>query len=128
MCEGKLSMHIPDEMIMLLKDIVFTLQMGVFNDRVHATFATRCQDLRFALELLRASILEPGYAASSLTGVKEKLKVNYEELKHNMWAPLQHEFPRDLSGGDYRVGRENLDTLLALSRDDLLAWHKNYLN
>ena len=126
--EGGLTKHGPEEIITLLKDKFFTLQLGILNDRTQATISTRSQDLRFALELLRASILEPGYSEPALMGIREKIKVNDEELKHNMWAPLQHEFPRDLSGQDYRVGRENLETLLSLSREDLLSWHKKYLS
>lgn len=126
--EGGLARHAPEEIITLLKDKFFSMQLGILGDRAQATISTRSQDLRFALELLRANILEPGYSPSALSGIKEKIKVNYEELKHNMWAPLQHEFPRDLSGQDHRVGREDLKTLLSINREDLLSWHKKYLS
>jgi len=126
--EGGLAQHAPEELVTLLQDKFFRMQMGLFNDRIQATIATRGQDLRFALELLRANILDPGYSPQALMGLKEKIKVSFEEFKHNMWAPLQHEFPRDLSRHDYRIGRQNLKNLLDISREDLLSWHKKYLH
>jgi zinc protease len=126
--EGGLAKHQPQEIISLLETKFMRMNMAIFADRIQATIQTREQDLRFALELLRASIVEPLYAESALTRVREKIKLNDEELKHDMWAPLQLDFPKALTRQDHRVGREKLDSLLAVSRDDLLTWHKKYIS
>lgn len=125
--EGGLTKHPPEQIPELLKDKYMSSSFGIFADRLQETVVTRKQDLRFALELMRAYLYDPLYASSTLGRSHENIKIAYEELKHNMWSPLQHDFPRELSGRDHRVGQAPLEDMLAVSREDLLAWHKHFL-
>lgn len=128
LADGGLKKHPPEQMPNLLKDKFFQGSFSVFDDRIQLNVATRSKDVRFALEYVRAYIVDPLYSETTLNRLKENIKIDFRDLEHNIWAPLQHEFVRDLTNNDHRVGRPTLDDLLKMTREDLLSWHQKFVS
>jgi zinc protease len=125
--EGGLNKHPPEEIPHLLLDKHLSIQFNVFDDSIEARAVSRKKDLRFALEFLKAFITDPMYAETSLNRLKERLKINYSEIVHDIWAPINHDFIKAISNDDFHLGRIPLDDLLSVTRDELLVWHKKYI-
>lgn len=125
--EGGLKKHPPEEVERLWNGRVSSFRLNILPTRLQTTIVTRKEHLRFALEIISAYLYDPLYADKVLALTKEKIKLSYEGSKRDMWAPLHHDFPRTLSADDHRVGHSKLEDLLAISRDDLLAWHHQFI-
>jgi zinc protease len=124
---GGLAKHTQEDLISLRRDKLININFNLHFDRLQAHISTRREDLRFALELLRATLEDPAYAETALSRTKEQLKIDYAELKNNIWRPFKDDFPKAIYNNDYRIGLKSLEDLLAVKRSDLLEWHKKYL-
>jgi zinc protease len=125
--DGGLIKHPSEQVAALLLDKWLGMSLGVFERRIQASIATRNKDLRFALELARAYILDPLYDEKALSRAKEKISAFYAQLPHSIDAPLQHDFLRAMTNNDYRVGQPELAEFLSITREEMLAWHKKHL-
>lgn len=126
--QGGLGKHPPEEIPALFLDKYVHAGFHVMDNRVHASIATRNQDLRFVLSYIYALITDPMYSDVTISRVKEATMVQYQTLKHNILEPLQDDFSRALTKNDFRVGRVPLAELLSVSREELIAWHQKYLS
>lgn len=125
--QGGLNQNSAADIVKITNNKYFNLNLVLYDNRIQATIVTRKADLRFALELARAYITDPHYDEIAINRLKEQVKVQYAELGHKLWKPLQHDFIKALTNNDYRVGLVPIETILNASRDDLLAWHKKYI-
>lgn len=125
--QGGLGKHPPEHLPSLFLNKIVTTSLAVRDNRIQATIHTRNQDFSFMVAFMRALILDPLYSEVALKRIKEALAINYQSSAHNMLEPLAHSFLKELTEGDYRVGRVPLEMLQSITRDDLLAWHKKYI-
>lgn len=125
--EGGLGKHDPKDLIRITKDKYFSLSLAIFDNRIQATLNTRNRDLKFAIELARAFIIDPQYSESAVERIKEQIKILYAQREHQLWSPLEHQFLKTLTNNDYRVGLSKLNDLMSITHDDLLAWHHKYI-
>jgi zinc protease len=126
--EGGLSLHPPKEIPILLSNKQLSLSLAILDNRLQATIATRNQDVPFALQLIKAFIMDPGYAETALSRMKEQIKTQYAELEHSILTPLQNDFLKAITKNDSRVGFIPLNNLLSITRSDLLSFHQRYIS
>jgi zinc protease len=74
------------------------------------------------LQLIAASLADPGYRPESLRLARKNIGEAYNELAHSTEGPLQTEIPRLLAGGDSRFGLPPRDVLLARTLAEEKTW------
>lgn len=124
---GGLKKHSWKEIIQLTNDKVIRLWPRSSLESLGLYGVTRAEDFRFSLELMRAFLTEPDFNISALNQAKNQAQLSYEEAQHLISWPLQLSFPSLLTKNDPRAIRASLPLIQKVERDDLLSWHKKWV-
>jgi len=80
------------------------------------------EDLDLEMQLLTASISDPGYRPESLRVARKRIEAAYLSFEHTEEGPLELEVAKLLAGGDPRFGLPPKDQMMALNLDEMRAW------
>jgi len=83
---------------------------------------TNKEDLVLELQLLAASISDPGYRAEAMRVARKRIDEAYLAFSHTERGPLSLEVPKLLSSGDPRFALPPKDEMMSRSLDELRAW------
>ena len=83
---------------------------------------TNKEDLALELQLLAASISDPGYRAEAMRVARKRIDEAYLAFSHTERGPLSLEVPKLLSSGDPRFALPPKDEMMSRSLDELRAW------
>jgi zinc protease len=80
------------------------------------------EDLALEMQLLTASITDPGYRPESLRVARKRIEAAYLSFEHTEGGPIELEVARMLASGDSRFGLPPKDAMMALNLDEMRAW------
>jgi zinc protease len=83
---------------------------------------TNREDLALELQLITASIADPGYRPESLRVARKRIESAYLRFEHTEDGPFATEVPKILASGDPRFGLPSKDAMMAFNLDDMKAW------
>jgi zinc protease len=83
---------------------------------------TNKEDLALELQLLTATIADPGYRPEALRVARKLIGEAYLSYDHTLQGPMQLEVLRLLASGDPRFGLPSKDEMMARNLDELKAW------
>ena len=83
---------------------------------------TNPQNLLFELQLLTASIADPGYRPEAQRVARGRIEAAYQSFAHSERGPLALQVPKLLAGGDPRFGLPARTEMMARTLDELRAW------
>ncbi len=119
---GGLGKHSEDELRRILagRNVGVGLQVG--DDALVFSGQTTPDDLRLQLELLAASISDPGYRPEAQLSARRRLEPVYTRLATDPAGPLNLEVPKALASGDPRFGVPVREQAMARTLEELRAW------
>jgi zinc protease len=80
------------------------------------------EDLALEMQLLTASVADPGYRPESLRIARKRIEAAYLSFEHTEGGPIELEVERMLASGDSRFGLPPKDAMMALNLDEMKAW------
>ncbi len=83
---------------------------------------TNTLNLAFELQLLAASIADPGYRPEAQRVARSRIEAAYQSFAHSERGPLALQLPRLLANGDPRFGLPSKDEMMARTLDEEKAW------
>jgi zinc protease len=83
---------------------------------------TNAQNLVFEMQLLAASIADPGYRPEAQRVARGRIEAAYRSFAHSERGPLALQVPRLLACGDPRFGLPAREEMMARNLDELKAW------
>jgi zinc protease len=83
---------------------------------------TNPQNLLFEMQLLAASIADPGYRPEAQRVARGRIEAAYQSFARSERGPLALQVPRLLAGGDPRFGLPARAEMMARTLDELKAW------
>jgi zinc protease len=83
---------------------------------------TNPRNLLFELQLLTASIEDPGYRPEAQRVARGRIDAAYQSFARSERGPLALQVPRLLAGGDPRFGLPARGEMMARTLDELKAW------
>ena len=118
---GGLAKHSNDDLKQILagKNVGSTLTIG--DDAFTFSGATTPMDVTTQLQLMSASIMDPGYREEALWQFQKAIPMMYQELKHTTAGPAQ-EMEAWLHGGDSRFGIAPIGKLSSYTIEDAKKW------
>jgi zinc protease len=118
---GGLGKHSTDELQQILagKNVDVTLTIG--EDAFTLSGKTTPDDLEMQLQLLCASLLDPGYRDEALRQFKAALPMIDQQLKHSQAGP-QTQIEAWMHGNDVRYMMPPTSVLAGYTADDVKQW------
>ena len=119
---GGLGKHSDDELRRILagRNVGVGLQVG--EDALVFSGQTTPADLALQLQLLAASISDPGYRPEAQLGARRRMEPFYARLATDPSGPLGLQVPKVLASGDHRFGIPAREDAMARTLDELRAW------
>lgn len=119
---GGLGQHSADDLQRLLAGKTVGSSFAVANDAFQFGGTTNRQDLLLQLQLLCASITDPGFRPEAARKFLQGAEAFYTRGANTVDWPLQTEAPRLLAAGDKRFGIPDKADLLARTVAEAKAW------
>jgi zinc protease len=119
---GGLGQHDINELGRALAGRSVGVGFGVDETAFVFSGGTTRADLLPQLQLSCAWVSDPGYRPEAFRQLARSLDGFYRGLAHDVQAPLHHQVPRLLSGGDGRFGLPPQEKLSAYTGEDVRRW------
>ncbi len=119
---GGLGKHSADDLRRLLAGRNVGIGLQVADDALVLSGQTTPADLALQLQLLAATIADPGYRPEAETSARRQIEPLYKRLASDPTGPLTLDVPRLLASGDPRFGLPSRDAALARTLAELRAW------
>lgn len=117
-----LGQHDPDELRRLTAGRQVGATFSVGENAFVLRGSTTPDDLLLQLDLMRATLVDPGWREEALAEVRRGLPPIFEQLAHDPSGPLQLSFLRRLHSGDPRFALPPREALEAVTLDEIRAW------
>jgi len=119
---GGLGKHSEDELRRILagRNVGVGFQAG--DDAFVFTGQTTPADLALQLQLLAASISDPGYRPEAQLSARRRLEPVYTRLATDPAGPLNLQIPKILASGDPRFGVPAREQAMARTLEELRTW------
>jgi len=118
---GGLGKHSVDELQQVLAGKNVGVSLNIGEDAFLLEGKTTPQDIELQLQLMCASLIDPGYREEALRQLRASLPMLEQQLKHTKAGP-QVEIQSWMHGGDYRYSMPDIKTLASYGIDDVKAW------
>lgn len=118
---GGLRKHSNDELAEILAGRNVSVSLGIDGDAFVLSGTTTPDDLLLQLQLMAASITDPGYRPEAYWQFKKSIPVLFQNLRHTTSGPLR-ELESWLHGGDARYSTPTESQLAAYTIDDVKSW------
>jgi zinc protease len=119
---GGLGNHSQDELRRILAGRNVGVALQAAEDALAFVGQTTPADLALQLQLLAASIQDPGYRPEAQTTARRQMEPFYARLASDPSGPLNLLVPRILASGDHRFGTPSREDAMARTLDELRAW------
>ena len=119
---GGLGKHSEDELRRILAGRNVGVGLQVAEDALVFVGQTTPADLDLQLQLLAASIIDPGYRPEAQLSARRRMEPFYTRLATDPSGPLNLQVPKILSSGDHRFGVPAREDAMARTLDELRAW------
>jgi zinc protease len=119
---GGLGKHSVDELERILAGKTVGLSFSSTSDAFLLGGQTNRQDLALELQLLTASIEDPGYRPEAMRVGRKRIAEAYLSFEHTLNGPLALHVQNLLANGDPRFGLPSKDEMSSRSLDELKAW------
>jgi zinc protease len=123
---GGLGKHSADDLRTLLAGKNVGVELGIDDESFSISGATTPADLELQLQLLCASLTDPGFRPEAERQFKAQLPMIYAQLKHTAEG-AQAQMSGWLHGGDGRFSLPTLEQAQALGTADVVKWIKPQL-
>ncbi len=121
MNDGGLGKHSLDDLRTLLAGKNVYLSFSISDESFTLSGKTTPEDLELQLQILCATLTDPGYRPEAERQFKGQLPMLFSQLKHSAQG-AQAEMNYWLHGNDPRFDVPNLDQAKSLTTDDVRAW------
>jgi zinc protease len=118
---GGLGQHSADELQQILAGKNIGADLSIGEDAFLLVGKTTPADLELQLQLMCASLTDPGYREESLRQLKAALPKIEQQLKHSQAGP-QTEIEAWMHGQDHRYVMPPISVLGSYSTDDVKTW------
>lgn len=122
---GGLGKHSVDDLRSLLAGKNVGVSFGIGEESFTLSGGCTPEDLELQLQLLCASLTDPGYRAEAERQFKAGLPMLFAQLKHST-AGAGAQLNSWMHGGDYRFEAPNEEKLKAVSTSDVKTWLAPY--
>ena len=119
---GGLGKHSEDELRRILAGRNVGVGLQVAEDALVFTGRTTPSDLLLQLQLLAASISDPGYRPEAQLSARRRMEPFYTRLATDPSGPLNLQVPKILASGDHRFGVPAREDAMARTLEELRAW------
>lgn len=119
---GGLGRHDATELRRLFAGRAVEVDVEFERNRFRVGGRTTPSDLLTQLELMRATIADPGYREEARARFLQAVPQMYESLRHQLGGPIANGFVSDLHGGDPRFKLPERAALELASSDDVRGW------
>jgi len=119
---GGLGQHSADELRRLLAGRNVGIGLQVADDALVLGGETTPADLALQLQLLTATLADPGYRPEAELTARRQMEPFYTRLASDPSGALSLEVPRLLASGDSRFGLPPREVALSRTLDELRAW------
>jgi zinc protease len=119
---GGLAKHSADDLQRILAGKQVGVQFSTSMDAFVLGGHTNKEDLGLELELLTATIEDPGYRPEALRAARKRILEAYLSFEHTVQGPNTLQVARILAGGDPRFGLPGKDEMMARNMDEMKAW------
>lgn len=119
---GGLGKHSQDELRRLLAGKQAGSNFSVVEDAFTLGGSTTPDDLLLQLELMCASLKDPGWREEALDQARRNLGPMFERMQHDVGGPVQTSFLPKVHGGDARFGLPPQAQLEAVTTAQLRDW------
>jgi len=121
---GGLGKHSNDELAEILAGRNVSSSLSITEDAFILSGSTTPEDQLLQLQLMVASITDPGYRPEGLWQFQKNIPVIFQNLKHTTAGPEQ-EMQSWLHGGDSRYSMPSQTKLSNYTIDDVANWLSN---
>lgn len=121
---GGLGKHSNDELAEILAGRNVSSSLSIAEDAFILSGSTTPDDQLLQLQLMVASITDPGYRPEGLWQFQKNIPVIFQNLKHTTAGPEQ-EMQSWLHGGDSRYSMPSQTKLSNYTIDDVASWLSN---
>ena len=119
---GGLGKHSADDLTRILAGHTVDVSFQVGTDAFILGGGSNREDLLLELQLLTASLVDPGYRPESQRNAAKEIESAYLSMEHTSDGPFSMEVPNLLAGGDARFGLPPKDIMLSRTLDEVKAW------
>jgi zinc protease len=119
---GGLGLHPVEDLRRVLAGRSVGVGLSVGEDAIEYSGGTSPKDLELQLQLLCATITDPGLREDTLARIRRSIEQNFARLRHLPAGVAQLRIPPLLASGDPRFGIPPLERLLAVSSADVRNW------
>jgi len=119
---GGLGRHSADDLQRILAGKTVGVAFAPRGDAFELSGATNNADLLLELQLIAASVTDPGYRPEAVRVARKEIDEIYRQLDHTTDGPLQTEVPRLLADGDPRFGLPTEAVMLSRTLEEEKAW------
>jgi zinc protease len=119
---GGLGKHSVDDLEKILAGKSVGVGFSSSPDAFVLTGQTNKEDLELEMQLLTATIADPGYRPESMRVARKRIGEAYTSFEHTLGGPLVLQVQNLLASGDPRFGLPSRDQMSARSLDELRAW------
>jgi zinc protease len=119
---GGLGKHSVDDLQRILAGKSVGSSFVAEQDSFVVEGQTNRDDLELELQLVTASIADPGYRPESLRVARKRIESAYLRFEHTEDGPFATDIPKILASGDPRFGLPPKDAMMAFTLDDMKAW------
>ena len=119
---GGLGKHSADDLTRILAGHTVDVSFQVGTDAFILGGATNREDLLLELQLLTATLVDPGYRPESQRNAAKEIEAAYLSMEHTSDGPFSMEVPSLLAGGDPRFGLPPKPVMLSRTLDEVRAW------
>ncbi|MFD2258122.1 M16 family metallopeptidase [Luteolibacter algae] len=118
---GGLGKHSADELSEILAGRNVSATLSISEDAFILSGSTTPADLLLQLQLMVASITDPGYRPEAIWQFQKSIPVLYQNLKHTTAGPSQ-EMKTWLHGGDFRYSIPSQTELSNYTIEEVKSW------
>jgi zinc protease len=119
---GGLGKHSADDLRRLLAGRNVGVGLQVADDALVFSGQTTPADLALQLQLLTATLADPGYRPEAEVSARRQMEPLYKRLASDPTGPLSLEVPRLLASGDPRFGLPSREDAFARTLTELRTW------
>lgn len=120
--EGGLGRHSADELVRILAAHSVGRSFSVEEDAFVLSGSTTPEDLQLQLQLLAASLVDPGYRDEGARQFQKSIGPMYKQLAHTMEGVMQNQVARFIHGGDFRFGFPEQPVLESRTVEEVRDW------
>lgn len=118
---GGLGKHTNDELSEILAGRNVSVGLGIGEDAFTLSGSTTPEDQLLQLQLMVASITDPGYRPEALWQFQKEIPALFQKLKHTPGGPMK-ELGAWLHGGDFRFAVPTQEQLSNYTIDQVKEW------